>query len=261
MTKKNVLISIALLAIVSFFTSCVESEDAPSITVITPTADSIDVFVGDSVVFDIALSADNGLSSFKAMSTASGVELSNYDLTFNGSSTEDIAVVAKVTEDAQVGNVTLNFVVNGSEKTASTSKVLVITKKETPLADAETFEWVRQGGNDATGLEQFGLTWTDNLANDEGGVSAVIKKGADKFVELDATVWADISNVEALAEAIDAAEDMDSWRKISVDKSDTYDYTIGTKVENTYYLIHITNTTVSVEDIGTIVTISGEYKK
>lgn len=261
MTKKNVWIAVLLMAVVGIFASCVEdpvSEEAPTITVSSPTADSIDIFIGDSIDFTIALSSENGLTKFKAMTTSEiGIEITNSDLTFDGTNNESVTVKVKVTESASEGNVNLTFVVEDGQKSANAIKTLVISKKETPLSEATGFEWERVAGAAATGLEKFGLTWTDNTS-----ASAVIKKGADKFVELSADAWTNITSLEALTAAVDAAEDMERWEKISVQASDSYDLTLGTKVENSYFLIHITNATVTADQtIGTTITIVGEYKE
>jgi len=260
MTKKNVWIALLLTAVVGVFTSCVDdpiSEEAPIITVSSPAADSVEIFIGDSIDFTIALSAENGLTKFKAMASGIGIELTNSELTFDGTNNESVTVNVKVTESASEGNVDLTFVVEDGHKTSNTTKTLVISKKETPLSDAAGFEWERVAGADATGLEKFGLTWTDNTS-----ASAVIKKGADKFVELSEDAWTSITSVEALTAAVDAAEDMERWEKISVQASASYDLTLGTKVGDSYFLIHITNATVSADQtIGTTITIVGEYKE
>lgn len=260
MRKNKVMLAMLFVSVAGFFTSCIDdvvNDEGPVITVSSPASDSIDIFIGDSVDFSIALSAENGLTNFKAMVSATGIELSNSNLTFNDTNNESVTVTAKVTEIAAVGNATVTFVVEDGLKSANETKVLVISKNETPLSEAADFEWKRVGGNDATGLEQFGLTWTENTST-----SAVIKKGADKFVELAAENWTGLSSVETLAEAIEAADDMDRWEKISAEESKTYDLTLGTKVETTYYLIHITNATVATDAVaGTTITVIGQYKE
>ncbi|PWJ38437.1 hypothetical protein [Sediminitomix flava] len=142
----------------------------------------------------------------------------------------------------------------------STKEEITITVEadETPLSEAQALEWVRTGGNDATGLEMFGLTWTSNTST-----SAIINKAADKFVELPSAAWADLASQEALMEAIDVASDISSFEGISVTASkDDYDVVLGTKKDDMYYLIHITSADVDASDsnVGTVITISGEYK-
>jgi len=258
--KKTIRNFAVLTAItLGFFTSCVEdgeSVDTPVITVTSPAADTISVASGDSVVFTLDLSSTSGLASLQTL-TGVGVELTNGDKTFNASLTETVTVTAKVTDDATVGEfIEVNFTVANDSKQATVTKILSVVAKETPLSAAAAFEWKRVGGAAANGLEEFGLTWTSNTAT-----NAVIKKGAAKFVELQAAQWTSIANLEALKAAIDGATDMEKWEKVSAAKSDTYDFTLGTIKDNVYYLIHVENGTVSTATAGTTIVITGNYKK
>jgi hypothetical protein len=251
-----------VMVTVGFFTSCtpdVLDSNPPTISITSPTADTTKVFIGDSVTFSISLSSENGLASFKALSSVSGVEITNGNLTFSGTSSEKVSVTATLSNAVTAGTVIeISFVVEDSKKSASEKKVLVAKAKETPLSEAKNFEWKRVGGTTATGLETFGLTWTSNSTE----LNAVIKKGATKFVELEPATWTTIANLEALKTAIDGATDIDKWEKVSASSaSKTYDLTLGTIKDSHYFLIHVTNSTVSVADAGTTVTINGQYKE
>jgi hypothetical protein len=264
---KKTLNVFAILALVTFgiFTSCTEDivdpaeKNPPTISITQPGTDSTTVFVGDSVNFEVSLNSDNGLKSLSVLSSASGVVITNGDVTFSGTSFETVTVNVKITNAVAAGTiVVLSFVVDDSEKSASTTKYIFTKAKLTPLSEAKSFEWIRAGGTPATGLEKFGLTWTSNSAD----LNAVIKKGATKFVELVPNDWTAITNIEGLKSAIDAATDMDKWEKVSAaSASKTYSLTLGTIKEGTYYLIHVTNSTASVSDIGTTVTVIGQYKE
>lgn len=117
----------------------------------------------------------------------------------------------------------------------------------------------RQGGADATGLDMFGLAWTENSA----GFMAIIKKdGADRFVELPAASWDNIVTKETLQIAVDNAQDMDEFSDISVSEEGTYQIVLATLYNEEYYMIYITDTEIEVdEQVGTIVKINGSFKK
>ncbi|HNW51816.1 MAG TPA: hypothetical protein PKH79_12090 [Prolixibacteraceae bacterium] len=261
---KNVIKIYAVLIFVAMgiFSSCTpEATDptAPTITVTQPTADTTAVFIGESVDFQVSLTSENGLKSFKAMSSAAGVEITNGEKTFSGSSSESVTVNVKVTSEVAAGTaIEITFVVEDSELSANTKKVVVAKAKLTPLSAATDFTWERIGGTAAVGLTDFGLSWTSNGAD---GKFAIIKKDADKFVLLDAAQWTTITNLEALKAAIDAATNMDSWKGVSAEASNTYDFTLGSIKGGTYYLIHITKGVVNVETAGAHITITGQFKK
>ncbi|HPR61316.1 MAG TPA: hypothetical protein PLF35_10245, partial [Prolixibacteraceae bacterium] len=232
----------------------------PTIEVTSPVADTVNVFVGDSNVFEIKLTSENGLKSLLALSSSANVTLINNDLDFNDTASETVSVKAVVGEGAQDGETAeIVFTVNDANKSANTKKVVVAKVKETPLSEAADFEWKRVGGSAGTGLEMFGLTWTINKST---MINAIIRKDADKFVELAPEQWTTITNREALVEAVDAAEDMDEWNKISAEvASKSYDLCLATIKEGKYFLIHITNSSVSVSDVGTTISITGQYKE
>jgi hypothetical protein len=261
--KKTVRIFAILVAVaMGVFTSCIEDEpvvvDPPTIEISSPQADTITLVVGNSVQFVVTMTSENGLAGLKVLSSAEGVEIMNGDVTFEGTASETVTVTATIaTTVAADTQIELSFVVEDSKKSATTKKVLVTEAAFTQLAAAQAFEWKRVGGANATGLEMFGLLWNSNTAD-----NAVIKKDATKFVELDAQLWGTLTTVEGLKEAVDAATDMDRWEKVSATMAQkTYDFLLGTIKGDKYYLIHVTNSTVSVATAGTTITISGEYKE
>ncbi|MBN2263773.1 MAG: hypothetical protein JW735_12710 [Prolixibacteraceae bacterium] len=261
--KKTFLMFTAVVAVLSMgLYSCIPDpadSNPPTIEVTSPVADTINVFVGDSLDFEITLASENGLKSLLALSSSANVTLINNDLDFNDTSSETVTVTAVVGEGALDGETAeVVFTVNDANKSANTKKVVVAKVKETPLSEATDFEWKRVGGSAGSGLEMFGLTWTINKST---MVNAIIRKDADKFVELAPEQWTTITNIEALVEAVDAAEDMDEWNKISADASKSYDLCLATVKEGKYFLIHITNSTVSVGDVGTTISITGQYKE
>ncbi len=244
-----------------FFTSCdplaTTEDDQPVITISAPEADTTSVAIGDTLDFTLEISSASGLASLQT-TAGLGIDVIEGAKTFNASLSESVIVSVVVSESATVGDVLeVNFTVANSSKQTSAKKLIKVLAKETLLSVAKDFEWKRVGGAAATGLETFGLTWTSNTAT-----NAVIKKGADKFVELDPAQWTSLTNLEGLKTAIDAATDMEKWEKVSsTSASKTYDFTLGTIKAGVYYLIHVSGSTVTVEAAGSTIVISGQYKE
>jgi len=252
---------LAILAIVATgsFTSCTEDvtdSNAPTIS-ITPSADTTNVYIGDSIDFTVSLASESGLASLKTVTSLAGVNLTNSDLTFKGTASEVATVTAAVTSSiADSAVIALTFTVTDDAKQTSAQKYIRAIKKATSLTSAKDFTWQRVGGSDATGLATFGLKWTSNSAT-----YAIIKKDATKFVELDAKAWSTLTNLEDLKKAVDAATDMTQWEKVSVTANKTYDYTLATIISEKYFLIHVTNSTVEVATAGSTITVGGQYKE
>ena len=250
-----------IIAIVAtgLFTGCdgaAVDENPPTISV-TPSADTTDVFIGDSIDFTLSLGSGDGLVSLKTLQSVAGVQIINGDVTFAGESSQAATVTVKVTSDAaDSAIITISFTVADGVGQATETRSIRAIKKATALTAAKDFTWKRVGGNDATGLATFGLKWTSNSAT-----NAIIKKDATKFVELDPTAWSTIKNLEDLKKAVDAATDMTDWQKVSATANKTYDYTLATIISEKYFLIHVTSSTVEVSTVGSTITINGGYKE
>ena len=263
MKKKLNYLFILVLVSPFLMISCVDEPEVeknpPTITFTSPVSDTIDVFIGDSIDFEIELTAEDGLKSLLALSSVAGVELLNFDQDFNGTSYESVTVTAVLTESVEAdAEIVISFVVSDNSKSVNAQKVLIAKVKATPLSEAADFTWQRTGAPAATGLTEFGLSWESNGAD---GKFAIIKKDADKFVILDPAQWTTITSLEALKAAVDAADNVESWKGVSAEASGSYDFTLGTIKNDTYYLIHITNGEVKSVTAGTQITITGQYKK
>jgi hypothetical protein len=149
-------------------------------------------------------------------------------------------------------------VTDKAEKTSSVSLTVTVEAATTPLGDAADFTWTREAGNAATGLDAFGLKWENNLKL----VSAVIEKdAATKMVQLSADAWTTFATVEDLMAAVDAGEDMEDYRGVSVEANADYDDVLGVIYNDEYYMIHITSGTVETGTAGTTVNILGQSMK
>jgi len=257
--KKTILLFAAMaLVTLGFFTSCdpAGTDDLPPVITITePTADTIQVEIGDSVTFKVSLSSDNTLKEFKTLSNGVGITIVNGSKTFTGTSDEVVEVTAKVTAEATVGApIEITFSVDDEKGTSNVKKVIVA---KSSLSAAQAFEWKRVGVADGEGLAMFGLKWERNT-----GTNVVISNGATKFVKLPDDAWTTIKTAEELKAAIDGATNITKWEEVSSQASKAYDFSLGTLFEGTYFLIHVTNGKVETATAaGTPITITGEYKK
>lgn len=261
MKKTIKFLPVIAIALAGLFTACdggLIEDNPPTISVNSPSADTTDVYIGDSIDFTVSMSSETGLATLSTVTNEGGISLTGGSQTFEGTSAETVTVTATVGSEVADGTViTVTFTVTDEAKQASAQKYIKAVRKDTPLSEAKDFEWKRVGGADGTGLETFGLVWTSNTAT-----NAIIKKGSDKFVELDAATWTSLTSLEAMKAAVDAATDMERWEKVSATQaSQTYDYVLATVVSGKYFLIHVTNSTVKVSDVGSTITIAGKYKE
>lgn len=256
--KKTILLFAAMaLVTLGFFTSCdpAGTDDLPPVITITePTADTIEVEIGSAVTFKVSLSSDNTLKSFQVLNDTDGVTFTNDSKTFSGTSDEVVEVTATVTNAVEAGKkIVLTFVVNDEKGTSNVKKVIVA---KSSLSAAQAFEWKRVGGADGEGLAMFGLKWESNT-----GTNVVISNGATRFVKLPNDAWTTITTADQLKAAIDGAANITKWEEVSSQASKSYDFSLGTLFEGTYFLIHVTNGKVETAAAGTTITITGEYKK
>lgn len=254
-------LSLAVAVATGLFTSCIDDvidTNPPVISITSPLADTVEVVIGETLDFYLDLSSGNDLVSLQTLTSASGVELTNGTQSFTGITEQAMIINATLTEAVVAGTVIeINFILADAQKQTTAKKYILAKANTTPLSDAKDFKWERVGGTAATGLDQFGLTWTSNT-----GTSAVIKKGADKFVELNPEDWTNFTTLEDIVAAIDAATDMERWEEVSAEASKSYDITLGTIKENKYFLIHVVDGKVSTDPVeGTTIVISGQYKE
>ena len=125
------------------------------------------------------------------------------------------------------------------------------------------FEWSRYGGNPGTGLEEFGLYWNYNGKDDF--YARIRPLDGVSLFSFDPTVWNEV-NTEAekaalFSSALGTMSPEYEYAHVSIMASADYDDVIGTVLpDGTMRLIHVTHSLVTISSIGTIVTISGEWK-
>ena len=157
-----------------------------------------------------------------------------------------------------LGQTAYTFTVTDQDgETNSVEFNVTVEAASTPLGSAQSFTWERVGGNDGTGLAQFGLEWTSNSST-----SAIVKTdAATKMVDLGSAAWTSITTKERLSAAISDASGINEYTGVSAQQNDTYDDVLGVSHNGTSYLIHVTNGDVSSGAAGTTITITGEYKE
>jgi hypothetical protein len=254
---------IAVAAMAMVFTSCTDDENATGPTI---TFKAIDGYLTGDATGDDALDVgDTARFSWEVIKGSANLE----QFTIRDANSMNYQDYPKTNidkdqyedEDGWIlqteGDYKFTFIATDKDGLEDVVTFTVSAKgATTPLSSAQDFTWQRVGGANGTGLAEFGLSWTSNTSS-----VAIIKKDADKFVELDASDWTGLTTVEGLIAAIDAAVDQADFRGISVTASNSYDVVLGTKKGSDYFLIHITNATVTSDASGTTVTITGDYKE
>lgn len=266
---KNFKLILILVAALGMSVVSCSKDDDPAVD-LTPSIDfkgGSDYISADATViageeFKIGITASSNTSSGKNLTSVKYTITSNDQIVLEEDSVfnENAYNVDYFFRMDNEGMATFKFDVTDKDGQMS-SKSLTITAEPgtTPLEDPEVTYFERVGGADATGLDMFGLKWENNLKV----VSAVIEKDvATKLVMLDATAWTTLATMEDLVAAVDAAEDMDDYRGVSVEADGTYDDVLGVINGDVYYMIHITSAEVTVDQLtGTTVKINGESKK
>lgn len=272
---KKLALALACLVSVAFFASC-----NPEITNPEP---SIALVTGENYVYDgqtIDVNTDYLYGIRVASNSQTGKELASFkievqildlndevqqsaDTTYAISGTEYILLdtlnypynrdlISKVQLNATA------FDVDG--KSCHVSIKLNVNNPALPLVVSD-FTWNRHGGENATGLDEFGLKWTRNLSK---AIYAIIEPvdGAILY-KFDPAVWdattTDVEKAALFSEATPA--DPQQWKEFNVAGATTQDFDVvlGTAYENEYHLIHITKGTYYTFK-GTDATIEGQAK-
>ena len=274
--KKRKLFTLALLgATVMFTSSCSDDEEAapigPTLSMTETTTGSeggaIQITQGEVLEFAWeSRKGDNNLQTFSLVQ--SGSNTSNFNETYEGNTlpydvsggdrTIYIDTIAFVNSSQNEGTTTYAFTSSDgvTSKTVTYNVTVVESVNETPLSDAENFEWERVGGNPGTGLAAFGLKWTSNTAS-----SAVVAiESGTTMVELSGDSWDTITTREELAAAIASGTQIDAYEGVSVTAPGLYDDVLAVSHNGVNYLLHITAADVQSGGEGTTVTIQGQSK-
>jgi len=277
--KSNLKLLVAMLAFIPVFIGCSSDDDDPTIGGATIVFDESEMTITDGKLpkaITGSITAPTGaeiesitvtahyeegdqtnstvIAERKDLSEVSGSNKGKYTFRFDESTTgikEHITTLQSIKIVAVVKK--------GDTSTKDLPIKQEVTPETHPLSDAVDFEWKRVGGANGTGLDKFGLAWTQNTST----VAVVKTDNKTKLVKFTADQWSKIETKEQLKEAVDKGTDITEYREVSVtDPSKTYDHVLAVDVkgEGVYYLIHVTSSKVVSETSGTTITINGQYK-
>ena len=156
------------------------------------------------------------------------------------------------------GRVTSSGFSSGSPYSEEAPLSIKLTKNQQPPVSSYTegsFEWERQGGGSASGLDEFGLEWR---LNNQKAVYAVIKPltGATLYI-LNSNDYAATSLAD-----INFPAESTQYKGVNVELSTgTYDDVIATEYNGKTYLIHVTGSSSVQEVSGLHSVITGTYKR
>ncbi len=214
-------------------------------------------FVGDTLIFDVEVESQSELSKIE-IAIEDNLKKEHF-LAGNSVQIFQFQYIYIIPENYKGKGFFFNVIAKTAEVEAGSS-VLVDVEDFIPISEEADFEFQRVGGNIATGLDKFGLSWTQNNSN----LKAIIKTiGATKMIVLDASKFDSITTQEELKEEVDDADAIQEFKGVSVDQAMVnYDFVIATEVEGKYYLLNITSSTAQVNStLGITATIYGVYKE
>lgn len=276
--KKLRFLTLSLLAAgFAFLTSCQEDSTDPigpsftgfSETMVGITDGAIDAAPGQTLRFEWEVRrGDADLQTFEIRRDNQDVNVTTEggeDIPYENISASDNEIYSDAVQIAVAtapGTYSYAFIVTDEDGLKSTKTVEVtVAPATTQLAASEAFMWKRECGAAGTGLDKFGLKWTNNTTT-----SAIVKKdAATKMVILQSSDWNNITTVEGLAAAITAGSDITQYDKVSVTApTKTYDDVLGV-MDGTgkVYMLHVTNSSVTTTGCtggAVTVTIDGEYR-
>ena len=275
--KKRQFFTLALMGAALIFTTSCSDDDGddeplgPSLAVSETQSASmggdIETTPNTALIFAIeARKGENVLNDFTISQNGTNVvnplpqSYEGNEFPYSFPNTEDDIYVDTVSfnSGSNLGITTYTFTVSDDlGKTSTVSFDVDVVATDVELSDPTPFTWTRVGGNPATGLEQFGLEWTQNST---GGFAIVALDGATEMVELQSSDWTTIQTQDELGVAILNGPSITQYDNVSTDQGDTYDDVLGVSHDGVDYLLHITGSTVTVGGAGTTITISGESK-
>lgn len=153
-----------------------------------------------------------------------------------------------------------SFVITAEVTDAAGEKKAISMECEVDLEEELTpydFTWNRHGSEPATGLAEFGLSWTANGKEDFAIITPV--EGALLYEFDDPSVWESTTTETELAALFSEQPTIEKFNKVSAWSSQKYNLVIGTTYEGYNYLIHITSGTVT-KFKGTDIVIEGQFK-
>lgn len=272
--RKLRFLTVALLgASTMFLTSCEPDEDDPSVVGPTLTvtelfngiaSGKLEVTQGDSVRFQWdARKGSSDLDKFEIERQGTSIAITTDNgnvLPYTLKNADDETYIDSYSFQATTeGTEIYSFIITDKNGKSKTVEIEVVVSPPTiPLSSAQSFTWERVGSNDGTGLAQFGLKWTNNTST----AAIITEDQATRLVELQASEWTSITTQEGLKTAVEVASVITEYDGVSsTAPNKTYNDVLGVRYNDEYYMIRISNSTVTTGGSGTTITITGLYKK
>jgi hypothetical protein len=276
---KKLALALMCFASVAFFASCdpVVENPEPSIQVYAQdgfiqNGDTLD-YVGDTLYVDFGfVMASNTQTNKKLTSlvvTVDGNQWANKDLTGETSFTYTDQAAFIFTRDEIIGTTTINAVVTDEAGNTNVASILIYFNSPDVALLGMPIEWKREGTTnlDAEEMALLGLQWTGSYKE----VFATLKPIEDAALYVcNGDDFDGIETVGAkaayIANLIETAEPVESYRKITTNNSADYNDMLVTLVGDNAYLIHITHaliepiTNAAGQYLRTDITITGECK-
>ena len=259
---KKLALALVCLVSVAFFASCdpkVEHPE-PSIAVIAEEGyltdgQVIDMYEVYNFGFRVAANAETQKDLAKLVVSCNGVNICDSVISGKEFVYRDIIMFTDEEKEI-VGEAEIIAIVTDAAGQTNQATIKVELNAEDYL-EASDFTWNRHGGQDATGLEPFGLKWERNAKE----IYAVIEPLDDALLyRFDAGVWDRVQTEADLAALLTEATPIDQFKEVSCTQPEMeYDIVLATTYMGFNYLIHVTHSEVYTFK-GTDITITGQYK-
>jgi len=258
---KKLALALVCLVSVAFFASCTETvENAePRVAVMT----------GENYLYDgqvIELNTDYMFGFVVASNAQTQKELSSLSVkigdeetieTISGTEYTYIDTVNFVLEREIIGTVEITATVTDVAGNVASKTITLSVNQEDNLEET-AFTWNRHGGNDATGLADFGLKWTKN----ERAIYAVIEPVDNAILyQFNPSVWSETTTGSQKAALFETGVSISQWKEFNVAGAvdQTLDVVLGTSYNGELHLMHVTNGHIETFK-GTDVTLTGMAK-
>ena len=261
---KKLALALVCLVSVAFFASCQKEAGIPSINFVAGEGYiSTDATVEANTPFMFGIQAKSNPTTLEPLTKCFIQIISNderlYDTLVENINQNQYNFDGQIALPEGVYSI-IATVHNDKDMTNECRMTITSVVTDTPLVGS-TFTWNRHGGEQATGLEQFGLKWTSNGKEDFAKITPL--EGVSLY-EFDPEVWETVTTTNGKAIlfslAMESGNEITLFNKVSAWTTHDYNYVIGTVMpDGTCHLIHITKGVVSTFK-GTDITITGEAK-
>ncbi|MBO7571507.1 MAG: hypothetical protein J6T48_05060 [Bacteroidales bacterium] len=260
---KNLKIAMILVAAVAFFCSCGDPE-APTVTL-----------TGEPSVFELAKANEINVDMNVKVDAPKGIDALKGNVYYLNASDSVMDASTFALEGFTAGEKTYEGTIKTTLKkedvkdyAAVKFEVVATTKNdvegsanftvtiEAPKYTTGNFEWKRLGGAAATGLADFGLSWT---SSGKTVTAKIVPTNGAKLYILAADDYA-IETITDLNAKL--TSEVNEYRGVNAEAptNKTYNDVIATVYDGKTYLINVTKSVGTVETAGNQIIVTGTYK-